>query len=285
VFCPGCVSTLALVAAGTTSSAGLSAFVVSLRRRARVAAAAPNPTPESSMEQSTVVSREEWLTARRALLAKEKEATRLRDALSAQRRALPMVRVEKAYTFEGPGGPVTLRDLFGPHRQLVVYHFMFAPAWEEGCKSCSYVMDNVEGALMHLAAADTAFAAVARAPLAKIEAFKARMGWRFPWLSSGETDFNYDFHVTLDDGRGSVEYNYEPATELRRRGEIPQAPGDLPGFSVFLRDGDDVFHTYSTYQRGVDLFLNTYNLLDLTPLGRGEQRPMQWVRYHDRYEG
>lgn len=236
------------------------------------------------MEQSTVVSREEWITARRALLAKEKEATRLRDALSTQRRTLPMVRVEKAYTFQGSNGQATLRDLFGKHKQLVVYHFMFAPAWEEGCKSCSFVMDNVEGALVHLAAADTAFVAVSRAPLARIEAFKARMGWRFPWLSSGEGDFNYDFHVTLDDDRGSVEYNYEPATELRRRGEIPQAPGDLPGFSVFLRDGDTVLHTYSTYQRGVDQFLNTFNLLDLTPLGRSEERPMQWVRHHDRYQ-
>ncbi len=284
MFCPSCISTLALVAAGTTSTAGLSALVFNFRRRARNAAAA-QPEPESIMEQSTIASREEWLIARRALLAREKEATRLRDALSTERRSLPMVRVDKAYTFDGPEGQKTLRDLFGPHRQLVVYHFMFAPAWEEGCKSCSYVMDNVEGALMHIAAADTAFAAVSRAPLAKLEAFKARMGWRFPWLSSGETDFNYDFHVTLDDARSSVEYNYEPATELRRRGEIPQVPGDLPGFSVFLRDGDDVFHTYSTYQRGVDTFLNTFNLLDLTPLGRGEQRPMQWVRYHDRYEG
>jgi len=236
------------------------------------------------MEQSTIVSRAEWLTARRALLAKEKEATRVRDALSAQRRALPKVRVEKSYTFEGPRGKATLRDLFGKHRQLVVYHFMFAPTWDEACKSRSYVMHNVAGGLVHLAAADTAFAAVSRAPLAKLAAFKAQMGWRFPWVSSGESDFNYDFHVTLDDARGSVEYNYESVTELRKRNEIPQAPGDLPGFSAFVRDGDDLFHTYSTYMRGVDPFLNTYNLLDLTALGRGETRPMQWVRYHDRYE-
>jgi predicted dithiol-disulfide oxidoreductase (DUF899 family) len=236
------------------------------------------------MESSTIATREEWLIARRALLAKEKEVTRARDALSSQRRALPKVRVEKAYTFEGPRGQTTLRDLFGKHRQLVVYHFMFAPAWTEGCKSCSYVMDNVEGGLLHLGAADTAFAAVSRAPLAKLDAFKARMGWRFPWVSSGESDFNYDFHVTLDDARGSVEYNYESVTELRKRNEIPQAPGDLPGFSTFLRDGDDLFHTYSTYMRGVDPFLNTYNLLDLTALGRGETRPMQWVRYQDRYD-
>jgi len=235
------------------------------------------------MERPIVASRAEWLAARRTLLAREKDATRQRDALAAARRALPMVRVDTPYTFEGPDGPATLRDLFGDHRQLVVYHFMFAPTWDAGCRSCSYVMDNVEGALAHLAAADTAFVAVSRAPLAKIADFQTRMGWRFPWVSSGESDFNYDFHVTLDDARGSVEYNYEPVAELRRRGEVPQAATDMPGFSVFLREGDDVYHTYSTYQRGVDTFLNTYNLLDLTPLGRNEERPMQWVRYRDLY--
>jgi len=235
------------------------------------------------MEHTIAASRAEWLAARRALLAKEKEATRLRDTVAADRRTLPMVRLAKQYEFDGPGGRTTLRALFGDRRQLVVYHFMFAPAWDEGCRSCSYVMDNVEGGLAHLAAADTAFAAVSRASLAKLEAFRARMGWRFPWVSSGESDFNYDFHVTLDEARGSVEYNYESVTELRRRGEVPQAASDMPGFSVFLRDGDDLFHTYSTYQRGVDIFLNTYNLLDLTPSGRGEVRPMQWVRHRDRY--
>ena len=283
MFCPICFSTLALAAAGTTSSAGLSALVINLKRRARVAATAPNTSQELNMETSTVVSRAEWLTARKALLAKEKEITRLRDEVSAQRRMLPMVRVEKPYTFEGPSGKATLLDLFDKHQQLVVYHFMFAPAWDEGCPHCSFVMDNVESGLVHLAAADTAFAAISRAPLAKIEAFKSRMGWTFPWLSSGESDFNYDYHVTIDDARNK-EYNYESVTELRRRKEIPQAPSDMPGFSVFSRKGDDVFHTYSTYQRGVDTFLNTYNLLDMTPLGRNESRGMEWVRYHDRYE-
>ncbi|HEX8245702.1 MAG TPA: DUF899 domain-containing protein [Longimicrobium sp.] len=235
------------------------------------------------MEHPTVTSRAEWLDARRALLAQEKEATRLRDTVAAGRRALPMVRVDKPYEFDGPGGRTTLRALFGDRRQLVVYHFMFAPEWDEGCRSCSYVMDNVQGGLAHLAAADTAFTAVSRAPLAKLEAFRERMGWRFPWVSSGESDFSYDFHVTLNEARGSVEYNYESVAELRRRGKVPQAATDMPGFSVFLRDGDDVFHTYSTYQRGVDIFLNTYNLLDLTPLGRNEATGMQWVRYHDRY--
>ena len=235
------------------------------------------------MDRPTVASRAEWLAARRELLEQEKEATRLRDAVAAGRRALPMVRIDTPYEFDGPGGRTTLRALFGDRSQLVVYHFMFAPSWEQGCASCSFVMDNVEGALAHLAAADTAFVAVSRAPLAKIEAFKARLGWRFPWVSSGETDFNYDFHVSFDESDRNEEYNYVPVSELRRRGKVPPKATDMPGFSVFLRDGDEVFHTYSTYQRGVDLFLNTYNLLDMTPLGRGEQRPMQWVKHRDRY--
>ncbi|MDF1504217.1 DUF899 domain-containing protein [Roseisolibacter sp. H3M3-2] len=235
------------------------------------------------MPRPPVASREEWLAARRALLAREKEATRLRDAIAEERRALPMVRVDAPYVFETPDGPATLRDLFGGRTQLVVYHFMFAPTWAQGCRSCSYVMDNVEGALAHLGAADTAFVAVSRAPLAQLEAFKARMGWRFPWVSSGESDFNYDYHVTLDEARGSGEYNYEPVAALRARGEVPPDETDMPGFSVFLRDGDEVFHTYSTYLRGVDAVLNTYTLLDMTPLGRNEAHPMQWVRHRDRY--
>jgi predicted dithiol-disulfide oxidoreductase (DUF899 family) len=284
VLCPACAAAVALVVAGTASSAGLAALALRPRRRARHAPGASSPPePEQPMEPPIVASREEWLAARRALLAREKEATRLRDAVAAGRRALPMVRLDKPYELDGPGGRTTLRALFGDRRQLVVYHFMFAPAWDEGCRSCSYVMDNVAGGLAHLAAADTAFAAVSRAPLAKLEAFRARMGWRFPWVSSGESDFNYDFHVSFDEARGGEEYNYESLAELRRRGEVPRSATDMPGFSVFLRDGDDVFHTYSTYQRGVDIFLNTYNLLDLTPLGRNEAGPMQWVRYHDRY--
>ncbi len=230
-------------------------------------------------------SRDEWLVARRALLAREKEATRARDELAAERRRLPMVKLDDAYELEGPEGRTRLRDLFGPHRQLVVYHFMFAPDWEQGCKSCSYVLDNLAGSLLHLGAADTAFAVVSRAPLAKLEAFRARMGWDVRWLSSGDGPFNYDFHVTLDDTRGSVEYNYTPTEELARRGEIPSVRAEMPGLSVFLRDGDDVYHTYSTYQRGLDVLMNTFTLLDLTPLGRGENgRPMSWVRHHDRYE-
>lgn len=282
MFCPACATAIALAAAGTTTTAGLTALAVAWRRARHGPPSIHNP-PEHPMQRPIVSSRAEWLDARRTLLAREKEATRQRDALAEARRALPMVRVDKPYTFDGPGGVVTLRGLFGDHTQLVVYHFMFAPEWEQGCRSCSYVMDNVSGALAHLPASDTAFTAVSRAPLAKLEAFKTRMGWRFPWVSAGESDFNYDFHVTLNEARGSVEYNFESVAELRRRGEVPQTASEMPGFSVFLRDGDDVYHTYSTYQRGVDTFLNTYNLLDLTPLGRNEASPFQWVRYHDRY--
>jgi len=242
-------------------------------------------TAENIWDRPKIVSRDEWLVARKKLLAKEKEATRRRDALSAERRQLPMVKIEKDYVFEGPGGRANLRDLFGPRRQLIVYHFMFDPAWDEGCKHCSHVADNFEGAVVHLAARDTAFAAISRAPFAKIESFKKRMGWTFPWLSSFAGDFNYDFHVTLDEAEGSVEYNYGSVPELLEAGKIWYPKGEMPGLSVFLRDGDSIFHTYSTYQRGLDLFLNTYNYLDMTPLGRQEhgERIQAWVRHHDRY--
>ncbi len=240
---------------------------------------------ESNREHPRIVSRVEWLVARKELLVKEKEFTRQRDALSAERRKQPMVKIEKEYLFEGPYGRTTLRDLFGNHRQLIIYHFMFDPSWDEGCKSCSHFMDNSAGAIVHLTARDTAFAVVSRAPLAKIEAFKGRMGWTFPWLSSFGTDFNYDFHVTLDKAERSVEYNYANAAELVKAGKLWSEKGELPGLSVFLREGDDVFHTYSTYQRGLDLPLNTYNFLDLTPLGRQEDndRVQGWIRHHDKY--
>jgi predicted dithiol-disulfide oxidoreductase (DUF899 family) len=236
------------------------------------------------MDQPTVVSMADWLAARKALLAKEKDFTRARDALSAQRRALPMVQLDKGYVFEGPNGPATLLDLFDGRRQLIVYHFMFEPTWDEGCPSCSYFADNFSGAILHLAARDTAFAVVSRAPIAKLEVFRKRMGWTFPWFSSLETDFNYDFHVTLDEAAGSVEYNYQDASALKQAGKLWM--DELPGLSVFLRDGDTVYHTYSTYQRGLDLLINTYNYLDLTPFGRQEEPEewsMAWVRHHDRY--
>jgi predicted dithiol-disulfide oxidoreductase (DUF899 family) len=245
---------------------------------------------ETDMEMPKVVSREAWLRARKELLVKEKEWNRQRDALSAERRELPMVRIEKEYVFEGRNGRRTLGDLFEGRRQLLVYHFMFDPDWEEGCKMCSFVADNFSGALVHIAARDTSFAVISRAPIAKIERFKKRMGWTFPWLSSFGGDFNYDFHVTVDEAH--PEYNFRPdyyakieEMQSKRKGG---PPGEQPGLSVFLRDGEHIHHAYSTYARGLDLFLNTYNFLDHTPLGRQEEGergegPPSWLRHHDKY--
>ena len=232
------------------------------------------------MQQPTIVSPSEWTAARKQLLAKEKEFNRQRDALSAERRKLPMVAIEKEYAFQGPQGRRTLADLFEGQRQLLVYHFMFEPDHDEGCPACSLVADNFASGLMHLAARDTAFVVVSRAPLDKIERFKKRMGWTFPWVSSFGSDFNYDLGVTLD--KKHAEYNYAPVTA---QPEGRPYEGEREGLSVFLRDGDRLFHTYSTYQRGLDLFLNTYNFLDVTPMGRQEEEGiMRWVRHHDKYE-
>ncbi len=238
------------------------------------------------------VSRDEWLAARRALLAKEKELTRHRDAVNAERRRLPMVKLDKQYRFDGPGGTQSLLDLFEGRCQLIVYHFMFDPAWAEGCPSCSLVVDNL-GHLAHLHARRTSLAVVSRAPLATIEPFKRRMGWSFPWYSSSASDFNYDFHVTHDEAVAPVEYNYLSKAELLRKDEPWFTQGESHGLSVFLCDGESVFHTYSTYARGADLLVGTFNYLDLTPLGRQEdwEEPpgrsdgpfMHWVRRHDRY--
>jgi predicted dithiol-disulfide oxidoreductase (DUF899 family) len=227
------------------------------------------------------VSREAWLVARKELLAREKAWTAERDALSAARRALPRVRVDEPYVFAGPDGERRLVDLFAGKRQLVVYHFMFDPSWEQGCKSCSFVADHLAGVLAHLAARDTALVAVSRAPLAKLAAFRARMGWTFPWLSSHGSRFNYDFHVSFDPAdvaAQAVDYNYTTQA-------FPHP--EAPGLSVFVREGDAVFHTYSTYGRGFEPVMTTYAILDLTPLGRQEEGlefPMAWVRHHDRYE-
>lgn len=228
-----------------------------------------------------VVSREAWLEARKSFLAREKAFDRERDALSAARRALPRVKVDKPYLFEERSGKRTLSDLFEGRKQLIVYHFMFAPDWEAGCKSCSFVADNFANSIVHLAARDTSFAVVSRAPLEKIEAFQKRMGWKFRWLSSNASDFNFDFHVSFTPqalAEKRVEYNYtEQAWE---RGS------EAPGASVFLREGADILHTYSTYERGLDHLLATYEYLDLTPLGRQEEGlpfPMSWIRHHDRY--
>lgn len=237
------------------------------------------------MTHPQIVSRAEWLSARKKLLAKEKEATRQRDALSAERRKLPMVKIEKEYVFNGPNGATTLRDLFNHRRQLIIYHFMFDPNWEEGCKSCSHLMDNIAGSIVHLGARDTSFAAISLAPIARIEAFKKRMGWTFPWLSSFGSDFNKDFQVSIDVAEEDSEYNYTGAAALLKAGKIWFPKGEMPGLSVFLQDDACIYHTYSVYQRGLDLLLNTYNCLDLTPLGRhDEDAPGQsWIRHHDRY--
>lgn len=228
-----------------------------------------------------VVPRSEWLAARRALLAREKQLTRLRDEIARERRMLPWVRVEKCYVFEAPGGSRTLADLFEGRSQLLVQHFMFAPGWEQGCPSCSFMADHTDGMLVHLAHRDVAVLAVSRAPLAEIERFRRRMGWQFRWVSSHGSDFNHDFGVSFTAGqraRGEVDYNY---------GMQPFPSEEAPGISLFYKDGaGEVFHTYSTYGRGVEVMMGTYQLLDLTPRGRDEQDaeyPMDWVRHHDRY--
>jgi predicted dithiol-disulfide oxidoreductase (DUF899 family) len=241
----------------------------------RIAERTDHPTPHP------VVSREQWLAARKALLAREKELTRLGDQIARERRALPWVRVEKTYLFDTPDGPRPLADLFDGHHQLVVQHFMLAPGQDQGCKGCSYMADHTDPTLVHLAARDTAFVAVSRAPLAEIERFRTRMGWRFRWVSSHGTDFNRDFGVsfTADEiARGEADYNFG--------GTSPGA--EMPGVSAFYKDGaGEVFHTYSTYGRGVEVMMHTYRLLDLTAKGRDEDSldfTMAWVRHHDRYE-
>ena len=233
------------------------------------------------MPSHTTVSRREWIEARKAHLAREKEFTRLRDQLSAERRAMPWVRVDKGYVFERPEGKATLADLFDGRRQLIAYHFMFGPGWEEGCPSCSFLADHIDGAAVHLAQRDVTLLAVSRAPLRQIEAFKRRMGWRFTWVSAHGTDFNFDYRVSFtkeEIAKGAVDYNFE----LR---EFPSE--EAPGISVFYKDEHgDVFHTYSAYARGLDLLVGAYNYLDLAPKGRDEGAlafTMAWVRHHDRY--
>ncbi len=229
-----------------------------------------------------VVSGEEWLEARKAHLVREKEFTRLRDELSRQRRELPWVKVEKHYVFDGPKGRETLADLFDGRSQLIVYHFMFGPGWEEGCPYCSFLVDHVDGALVHLAQRDVTLVVVSRAPLPELEAFKKRMGWRFKWVSSFDNDFNYDYHVsfTKDDmAKGKVYYNYE-MSEFQSE--------ELFGISAFYKNATgDIFHTYSSYARGADMLVGAFNYLDLVPKGRDETGPnhnlTDWVRHHDRY--
>jgi predicted dithiol-disulfide oxidoreductase (DUF899 family) len=231
--------------------------------------------------RTNIVPHEEWLAARSEFLTKEKEFTRLRDELSRQRRALPWEKVEKRYEFDSTKGKVTLSDLFDGRSQLIVYHFMLGPGWQEGCPSCSYLADHYDGATIHLANRDTTLVVVSRAPLAEIEAFKNRMGWKFQWVSSFGSDFNFDYHVSFtpeEKESGKVDYNYTKTAFFSEEG---------PGASVFAKDSaGEMFHTYSTYARGLDILVGTYNFLDLVPKGRDEDSlafTMSWVRHHDRY--
>ncbi len=232
------------------------------------------------MSTHPVVSRAEWLAARKALLQREKEFTRQRDALNAERRRLPWVRIGKDYVFDTSSGKQSLAQLFAGRGQLAVYHFMLGPDWTEGCKSCSFWADNFNGIDVHLAHRDLTLVAVSRAPLAKIEAFKRRMGWSFKWVSSYANDFNRDFNVsfTPEEMKGEVFYNFEQR----------KFPSDeAPGMSLFAREGDAVFHTYSCYARGLDMINGAYHILDLAPKGRDEAGlpyTMSWVRHHDKYE-
>jgi predicted dithiol-disulfide oxidoreductase (DUF899 family) len=244
----------------------------------------------SAVNNHPVVSHEAWLAARQAFLVKEKEFTRLRDELSRERRALPWERVEKPYLFDGPSGKETLADLFEGRSQLEVYHFMFAPDWEEGCPGCSFWADSFNGLGAHLRQRDVSFVAISRAPLAKIDPFKRRMGWSFKWVSSGGNDFNYDYQVSLTPEAleaGTAVYNYS-TTGMRMRG-APPLPTELPGVSVFYRnESGNVYHTYSTYARGIDVLNAAYQYLDLVPKGRDEDElpsPNAWWRHHDRYDG
>jgi predicted dithiol-disulfide oxidoreductase (DUF899 family) len=224
------------------------------------------------MSLPEVASRDQWLAARKELLTREKELTKLRDALNADRRRLPMVKVDKEYRFEGSDGPATLLELFGEQRQLIVQHFMFAPDWEDGCPSCTSTADELApGVVAHLAARSTAFAMIGRAPIAKIEAYKAKRGWSFPFYSSYGSDFNYDFHVSFDEAIAPREYNFRSFAELKAAGnEGIESWTELPGLSCFLRDGYDVFHTYSSYARGTEISVVSYHYSDLTALGRLE---------------
>lgn len=234
-----------------------------------------------SFESHPIVSPEQWLAARKEFLRAEKEFTHARERLAEKRRALPWVKVAQDYRFESSRGAVTLAGLFGGRSQLIVYHFMLAPGWDEGCRGCSFVSDHFDGALPHVNARGIAFIAVSRAPLAEIERFKTRMGWSFPWVSSHGTTFNRDFGVTFtpeEFADGNRSYNY---------GSTQAMDEEMPGLSVFARNtAGEIFHTYSTYSRGLDPLINAYNLIDLTPKGRDEdpEAPMKWVRHHDRYQ-
>jgi predicted dithiol-disulfide oxidoreductase (DUF899 family) len=228
--------------------------------------------------QHQIVSQDAWLAARKAHLRNEKALTRMRDLVAAERRALPWVKVDKKYVFDTPEGKKTLAELFGKNSQLVIHHFMFAPDWEAGCPSCSLEADHAEGAIVHLEHHDVSYVRVSRAPLEKIQAYRKRMGWKAPWVSSYGSDFNHDFHVSFTKeelANGKVDYNYGPV----------EGYDELPGLSVFYKDENgDVFHTYSSYARGNEEVIGAFIYLDITPKGRNEREIMDWVRRHDEYD-
>lgn len=226
-----------------------------------------------------IVTQKEWIKARKALLKKEKAFTKARDHFTAMIRKLPWVKVDKEYWFDGPDGKKSLRELFGPHSQLMVYHFMLGPDWEHGCKSCSFWADGFQGVTVHLAHRDVSFVAISRAPLEKIEAFKRRMGWDFPWFSSFGSDFNFNFNVAFPEDvivSGDAVYNFAKTSEVA---------DEMAGISVFYKDRNAVYRTYSTYSRGLDIFNPAYNFLDIVPKGRDENpdNTMDWLRHHDKY--
>ena len=229
--------------------------------------------------EHTIVSRDEWLTARKALFAKERAMTHQLDALRAERRQLPWVKIDKPYIFDGPEGECTLGDLFGDRSQLALYHFMLTPGSDHICPGCAFTVDHADAARQHFEQADLAFVAVSRAPIRRIEEVRQRMGWTFPWVSSGDRDFNYDFGVSFtpeDRAAGRAAYNYG-LTTIRNA-------SDMFGLSVFARDDEgDIFHTYSTYHRGTELLMGAFNWLDLAPKGRNENGTMSWVKLHDQY--
>jgi predicted dithiol-disulfide oxidoreductase (DUF899 family) len=239
-------------------------------------------TSNESVSGHRIVNQEEWTIARKELLIKEKELTRLNDELARQRRKLPWVKVDKSYIFESTEGKVWLPDLFGNNSQLVIYHFMFAPDWEEGCPGCSFLADHIDAANLHLAHHDISVVVVSRAPLSKLLAFRERMEWKFKWVSSLGSDFNYDYNVSFTESqieKGEVYYNFQ-STKKHDSGT------ESPGTSVFYKDNaGNIYHTYSSYSRGGDILIGAHNYLDLTPKGRNEDSTMDWMRHHDKYEG
>jgi predicted dithiol-disulfide oxidoreductase (DUF899 family) len=293
-MCPECYSTAAMIFAGATSTGGLGALVMrklGFQGPARTAEPTSPHSQENSMSEvltntgiaeHKTVSHEHWLERRKQLLTKEKELTRLRDEINRQRLELPWEKVENQYAFEGPNGQESLADLFAGRSQLIIYHFMFGPGWKEGCVGCSFLADHIGGALVHLENHDVSLVVVSRAPLAEIEAYKKRMGWNFKWVSSNGNDFNYDYSVSFTPeqvAKGKVYYNYD---------ERDFVSEELAGASAFYKaESGEIFHTYSNYARGGEMFLGTYNFLDIAPKGRNETGPRfdmgDWLRHHDRY--